>query len=91
MAHAAGIEFQNKSHQLTKEEVFNAYQMVYLLAQHASSLQTGSTKFKQDYIGPLFIDTALDKTHYTLKDATGLLLDGTYHVNCIKKGLACPP
>ena len=24
--------------------------------------------------------------HYRLKDATGLLLDGTYHVNCIKKG-----
>ena len=34
----------------------------------------------------LFIDTALDKTHYRLKDATGLLLDGTYHVNRIKKG-----
>ena len=42
-------------------------------------------------IGPLFIDTALDKTHYRLKDATGLLLDGTYHVNRIKKGSACTP
>ena len=40
---------------------------------------------KQDFIGPLFIDTALDKTHYRLKDTTGLLLDGTYHVNHIKK------
>ena len=50
--------------------------MVYLLA-----LQTNTTKFKQDFIGPLFIDTALDKTHYRLKDATGLLLDGSYHVN----------
>ena len=46
-------------------------------------------KFRQDFIGPLFIDTALDKTHYRLKDATGLLLDGTYHVNHIKKGSAC--
>ena len=36
-----------------------------------------------------FIDTALDKTHYRLKDTTGLLLDGTYHVNRIKKGSAC--
>ena len=43
-------------------------------------------KFQQDFIGPLFIDTTLDKTHYRLKDATGLLLDGTYHVNHIKKG-----
>ena len=40
---------------------------------------------------PLFIDTALDKTHYRLKDATGLLLDSTYHVNRIKKGSACTP
>ena len=61
--------------------------MVYLLAPHASMLQMNTTKFKQDLIGPLFIDTALDKTHYRLKDATGLLLDGTYHMNCIKKGL----
>ena len=53
--------------------------------------QTNTTKFKQDFIGPLFVDTALDKTHYILKDATGLLLDGTYHMNCIKKGSACTP
>ena len=65
--------------------------MVYLLALHTSALQTNTTKFKQDFIGPLFIDTALDKTHYRLEDATGLLLDHTYHVNCIKKGSACTP
>ena len=29
--------------------------------------------------------------HYRLKDVTGLLLDGTYHVNHIKKGSACAP
>ena len=61
-------------------------QMIYLLAPHSSALQTDTTKFKQDFIGPLFIDTALDKTYYRLKDATGLLLDGMYHVNRIKKG-----
>ena len=65
--------------------------MVYLLALHASALQMNTMKFKQDFIGPLFIDTALDKTHYRLKDMTGLLLDGTYHVNCIKKGSVCIP
>ena len=65
--------------------------MVYLLALHASVLQTNTTKFKQDFIGPLFIDTALEKTHYRLKDMTGLLLDGTYHVNHIKKDSACTP
>ena len=65
--------------------------MVILLAPHASALQANTTKFKQDSIGPLFIDTALDKMHYRLKDVTGLLLDGTFHVNCIKKGLVCTP
>ena len=39
----------------------------------------------------MFIDTALDKMHYRLKDMTVLLLDGTYHVNCIKKGSAQTP
>ena len=63
--------------------------MVFLLAPHSSALQTNSTKLKQDFIGPLFIDTALDRTHYSLKDATGLLLEGTHHVNCIKRGSAC--
>ena len=65
--------------------------MVYLLAQHASVLQMNTMKFKQDFIGPLFIDTALDKTHHRLKDVTGLLLDDTYHVNHIKKGSAHTP
>ena len=65
--------------------------MVYLLALHASALQMNTTKFKQDFIGPLFVDTASDKTHYRLKDATGLLLDSTYHMNRIKKGSARTP
>ena len=65
--------------------------MVYLLAPHASALQMNTMKFKQDFIGPLFIDTTLDKTHYRLKDATGLLLDSMYHVNHIKKGSAHTP
>ena len=37
--------------------------MIYLLAPHSSALQTNTTKFKQDFIGQLFIDTTLDKTH----------------------------
>ena len=73
------------------KEIFQDNQMVYLLAPHASALQMNTMKFKQDFIGPLFIDTALDKTHYRLKDATGLLLDGTYHMNRIKKGSAHTP
>ena len=81
------LEYEKKNRQYPNEEIFQDDQMVYLLAPH--SLQTDTTKFKQDFIGPLFIDTALDKTYYRLKDATGLLLDGTCHVNRIKKGSVC--
>ena len=65
--------------------------MVCLLAPHSSALQTSTMKFRQDFTGPLFIDTTLGKTHYRLKDATGLLLDGTYYVNHIKRSSACMP
>ena len=85
------LQYKSKAKKFRNEEIFQDNQMVYLLAPHASALQTNTTKFKQDFIGPLFIDTALDKTHYRLNDATRLLFDGTYHVNCIKKGSACTP
>ena len=85
------LEYKKKNRQYTNEEMFQDDQMIYLLAPHSSALQTDTTKFKQDFIGPLFIDTALDKTHYRLKDTNELLLDGTYHVNRIKKGSVCTP
>ena len=80
------LEYEKKNRQYTNEEMFQDDQMIYLLVLHSSALQMDTTKFKQDFIGPLFVDTAIDKTHYRLKDVTGLLLDGTYHVNRIKKG-----
>ena len=91
MENSQALEYEKKNKQYTNEEIFQEDQMVYLLAPHLSALQTDTTKFKQDFIGPLFIDTALNKTYYRLKDATGLLLDGTYHVNQIKKGSVHTP
>ena len=85
------LEYESRSKKFQNEEIFQDNQMVYLLTPHASALQTNTMKFKQDFIGPLFVDTAFDKTHYRLKDVTGLLLDGTYHVNRIKKGSARTP
>ena len=85
------LENENRAKRFRNEEIFQDNQMVYLLAPHASALQMNTTKFKQDFIGPLFMDTALDKMHYRLKDMTGLLLDSTYHMNHIKKGSAHTP
>ena len=67
------LEYENRAKRYKNEEIFEDNQMVYLLAPHASALQTNTTKFKQDFIGLLFIDTTLDEMHYRLKDATGLL------------------
>ena len=85
------LEYKSRAKKFRNEEIFQDNQVMYLIVLHASVLQTNTMKFKQDFIGPLFIDTALDKTHYRLKDATGLLLDGTYHMNHIKKGSAHTP
>ena len=85
------LEYKGRAKKFRNKETFQDNQMVYLLPPHASALQMNTMKFKQDFIGPLFIDTALDKTHCRLKDATGLLLDGMYHMNHIKKGSACTP
>ena len=70
------LEYENRTKKFRNEEIFQDNQMVYLLAPHASVLQMNTTKFKQDY---------------RLKDATGLLFDGTYHMNHIKKGSARTP
>ena len=66
------LEFKNRNRQFKKEEIFENDQMVYLLAQHFSALQMSTMKFRQDFIGPSFIDTALNKTHYRLKDTTNI-------------------
>ena len=46
------LEYENKTKQYTREEIFQDDQMVYLLAPNSSALQTDTTKFKQDFIGP---------------------------------------
>ena len=51
-------------HQCTKKVETFSEDSVYLLAPHASSLQTGTIKFWEYHVGPLAIDTVLDSTHY---------------------------
>ena len=69
----------------TNIETFQPKYLVYLLAPYSSSLQSRAQKFRQDYIGPLAIDTKLDDTYYLLKDVTGRTLPGDYHINQIKR------
>ena len=70
---------------LTNIETFNENDIVYLLALHESALQSNAQKFRQDYVGPLAIDTKIDDIHYLLKDITGRTLKGNYHINRLKQ------
>ena len=78
------LELQDKNKMLTNIETFNENDIVYLLALHVSALQSEAQKFRQDYMGPLAIDTKIDDTHYLLKDITGHTLKGDYHINRLK-------
>ena len=49
------LEYEINNRQYTNEKVFQDDQMIYLQAPHSSVLQTDTTKFKQDFIGPLYI------------------------------------
>ena len=76
---------------LTNVETFEPNDLVYLLVPYSSSLQSKVQKFRQDYIGPLAIDTKIDDTHYLLKDVTGRTLPGDYHINHIKRAKEVMP
>ena len=85
------LELRNKNKMLTNVESFEPNDLVYLLVKYSSSLQSSAQKFRQDYIGPLAIDTKIDDMHYLLKDVTGRTLPGYYHINHIKRAKEVTP
>ena len=85
------LSLRDRNKTLTNIETFQPNDLVYLLAPYSSSLQSKAQKFRQDYIGPLAIDTKLDDTHYLLKDVTGRTLPGDYHINRIKRAKEVMP
>ena len=85
------LELWDKNKMLTNIETFEPNDLVYLLAPYSSSLQSKAQKFRQDYIGLLAIDTKIDDTHYLLKDVTGRILPGDYHINRIKRAKEVTP
>ena len=85
------LELRDRNKMLTNVEAFEPNDLVYLLAPYSSSLQSKAQKFRQDYIGPLAIDTKIDDTHYLLKDVMGRTLPGDYHINRIKRAKEVMP
>ena len=78
------LELHQCTDMLQNVETFKENDIIYLLAPHASGLNTSAQKFHQDFIGPLAIDTKLDETHYLIKDITGKTIQGDFHINRIK-------
>ena len=76
---------------LTNIETYRPNDLVYLLGPYSSSLQSKAQKFRQDYVGPLAIDTKLDDTHYLLKDVMGRTIPGDFHINRIKRAKEVTP
>ena len=85
------LELRDKNKMLMNIEQYEPNDLVYLLAPYSSSLQSSTQKFRQDYVGPLAIDTKLDDTHYLLKDIMGRTLPGDFHINCIKRAKEVTP
>ena len=85
------LELRDKNNMLTNVETFEPNDLVYLLAPYSLSLQSKAQKFRQDYIGPLAIDTKIDDMHYLLKDVMGRTLPGDYHINHIKRAKEVTP
>ena len=85
------LELKDKNKMLTNVETYEPNDLVYLLAPYSSSLQSSAQKFRQDYVGPLVIDTKLDDTHYLLQDVTERTLPGDFHINHIKRAKEVTP
>ena len=85
------LDLRDKNKMLTNVETFEPNDLVYHLALYSTSLESKAQKFRQDYIGPLAIDTKIDDTHYLLKDVMGRTLPGDYHINRIKRAKEVMP
>ena len=67
--------------------------IVYALAPSATSLETGTRKFRMDFVGPLLVAEVLDDTHYKLQliNETQDVLPGIWHINRLKRGAEITP
>ena len=72
--HDQSVQQIRKNRTSPRNQTFAVGDLVYPFAASASTLQTRSRKFKEDWIGPLQVKAVLDKSHYLLADWHGKLL-----------------
>ena len=79
------LEYESRTKRFRNEEIFQDNQMVYLLALHASALQTNTTKFKHTYTyetalkNTLLNKFAIETPNNKLQEVT--LQDGSKEIN----------
>ena len=66
------------------EKLFAVGDLVYLNFQEGSKLDMPSTKFTQQWVGPLKVQVVLDDTHYLISDWEGRLVPLRVHLNRLK-------
>ena len=75
------LDFRNKNRMLTNIKTFAANDIVYPLVPHTSALQSNAQKFRQDYVGPLAIDTKIDDTARCVVPNLKLLIFYLFYFN----------
>jgi hypothetical protein len=64
---------------------FAVNDIVFVWSPHKTLLNTVSKKLVCPWLGPLFINTVLDDSHYFVRDISGRVMDIVFHENRIKR------
>ena len=66
-------------------ETFAVGDLVLVYHPIGSVLNSPSRKLNRNWVGPLRIQTVLDKTHYLCSDWSGILVPKRFHINRLKQ------
>ena len=66
-------------------ETFAVGDLVLVYHPIGSVLNSPSRKLNRNWVGPLRIQTVLDKTHYLCSDWSGMLVPKRFHINRLKQ------
>ena len=91
---AQANEYRLHNEMYNTVQQFNVGDIVYAIAPYQSMLQTGTRKFRQDFVGPFIVSDVFDDTHYQLKVTDGtndIITPGIWHVNRLKRACEMTP
>ena len=75
----------DRAREINRKPMFHVGDLVYLLFPKATQLQTGTLKFRSNYIGPLVVSSVLDERLVTLTDLSGKAVYGVHSIKRLKR------